>query len=141
MSDSPRFSHTLSRRSFVQLISALTATPSLARGAMAQDTAANASSRLWYRRPAERWVEALPIGNGRLGAMVFGGVVTERLQLNDDSLWSGGPKDWNNPMVYEKHGCPSPAPTLVHCHPWLSMFASNVRSYSFEDSVRGICGA
>ena len=89
MSDSPRFSHTLSRRSFVQLISALTATPSLARRAMAQDTAANASSRLWYRRPAERWVEALPIGNGRLGAMVFGGVVTERLQLNDDSLWSG----------------------------------------------------
>ena len=76
MSDSPRFSHTLSRRSFVQLISALAATPSLARGAMAQDTAANAPSRLWYRRPAERWVEALPIGNGRLGAMVFGGVGT-----------------------------------------------------------------
>ena len=99
MSDSPRFSHTLSRRSFVQLISALAATPSLARGAMAQDTAANAWSRLWYRRPAERWVEALPIGNGRLGAMVFGGVVTERLQLNDDTLWSGGPKDWNNPKA------------------------------------------
>jgi alpha-L-fucosidase 2 len=43
-------------------------------------------------------MEALPIGNGRLGAMVFGGVATERLQLNDDTLWSGPPqRDWNNP--------------------------------------------
>ena len=50
---------------------------------------------LWYRQPAEAWVEALPIGNGRLGAMVFGGVATERVQLNDDTLWSGGPRDWN----------------------------------------------
>jgi alpha-L-fucosidase 2 len=51
---------------------------------------------LRYRRAAQRWVEALPLGNGRLGAMVFGGVGLERLQLNDDTLWSGGPKDWNN---------------------------------------------
>lgn len=54
---------------------------------------------LWYRRPAGKWVEALPIGNGRLGAMVFGGVGAERLQLNDDTLWSGGPKDWDNPKA------------------------------------------
>ena len=54
---------------------------------------------LWYRRPAAQWVEALPIGNGRLGAMVFGGIERERLQLNDDSLWSGGPKNWNNPKA------------------------------------------
>ncbi|HPO69436.1 MAG TPA: glycoside hydrolase N-terminal domain-containing protein, partial [Anaerohalosphaeraceae bacterium] len=39
---------------------------------------------LWYRRPAEKWTEALAIGNGRLGAMVFGGIVNERLQLNED---------------------------------------------------------
>jgi alpha-L-fucosidase 2 len=52
--------------------------------------------KLWYDRPAETWTEALPIGNGRLGAMVFGGVATERLQLNEDTLWSGGPRDWNN---------------------------------------------
>src|ERR671917_727328 len=52
---------------------------------------------LWYTRPAEQWVEALPIGNGRLGAMVFGGVGSERLQLNEDTLWSGGPRDWDNP--------------------------------------------
>ncbi len=52
--------------------------------------------RLWYSRPAAQWVEALPVGNGRLGAMVFGGVQSERLQLNEDTLWSGGPRDWNN---------------------------------------------
>jgi alpha-L-fucosidase 2 len=54
---------------------------------------------LWYRQPAEQWVEALPIGNGRLGAMLFGGVVSERLQLNQDTLWSGAPSDWNNPRA------------------------------------------
>ncbi len=54
---------------------------------------------LWYSKPASQWVEALPIGNGRLGAMVFGGVERERLQLNEDTLWSGGPKDWNNPKA------------------------------------------
>ncbi|MBN1249946.1 MAG: glycoside hydrolase family 95 protein [Anaerolineae bacterium] len=53
--------------------------------------------RLWYERPGERWVEALPLGNGRLGAMVFGGVAHERYQLNEDTLWAGGPRDWNNP--------------------------------------------
>ncbi len=46
---------------------------------------------LWYDRPAEKWTEALPIGNGRLGAMVFGGTTTERIQLNEDSLWAGPP--------------------------------------------------
>lgn len=52
---------------------------------------------LWYQQPARDWVEALPIGNGRLGAMIFGGVVEERVQFNEDTLWSGGPRDWNNP--------------------------------------------
>lgn len=53
--------------------------------------------RLWYDQPAENWNEALPIGNGRLGAMVFGGVEAERLQLNEDTLWSGFPHDYANP--------------------------------------------
>lgn len=53
--------------------------------------------RLWYEKPAATWVEALPIGNGRLGAMVFGDPLRERLALNEDTLWSGGPRNWNNP--------------------------------------------
>jgi alpha-L-fucosidase 2 len=52
---------------------------------------------LWYRQPAKQWVEALAVGNGRLGAMVFGGVENERIQLNEDTLWAGGPYDPNNP--------------------------------------------
>ena len=46
---------------------------------------------LWYRQPASQWTEALPVGNGRLGAMVFGGVGRERIQLNEDTLWAGHP--------------------------------------------------
>ena len=71
---------------------------------------------LWYRAPAsdhpllppdaprqsrqagtDEWVRALPVGNGRLGAMVFGGIVHERLQLNEDTLWAGRPYDPVNP--------------------------------------------
>lgn len=48
--------------------------------------------RLWYVEPAKEWTEALPLGNGRLGAMVFGNVLNERIQLNEDTLWSGVPK-------------------------------------------------
>ncbi len=51
---------------------------------------------LWYDKPSETWTDALPIGNGRLGAMIFGGIGEERIQLNEDTLWSGRPKDWNN---------------------------------------------
>jgi alpha-L-fucosidase 2 len=47
--------------------------------------------KLWYNKPATQWVEALPVGNGRIGAMVFGGVEQELLQLNESTLWSGGP--------------------------------------------------
>lgn len=49
------------------------------------------SNSLWYKEPAREWTEALPVGNGRLGAMVFGGVQEELIQLNESSLWSGGP--------------------------------------------------
>ncbi len=52
--------------------------------------------RLWYEQPADRWEEALPLGNGRLGGMVFGGTVKERIQLNEDTLWAGFPRDNNN---------------------------------------------
>jgi alpha-L-fucosidase 2 len=60
--------------------------------------------KLWYRQPAatNHWNEALPVGNGRLGAMVFGGAQVERLQLNESGVWSG------NPQVYDRVGAHQP---------------------------------
>jgi alpha-L-fucosidase 2 len=55
--------------------------------------------KLWYLQPAGQWTAALPLGNGRIGAMVFGGAEQERLQLNEGYLWSGGPRDGNNPQA------------------------------------------
>ena len=52
---------------------------------------------LWYPQPAEAWTEALPVGNGRLGAMVFGKTGTERIQFNEDTLWTGIPRDYTHP--------------------------------------------
>lgn len=57
--------------------------------------------RLWYRQPAAEWEEALPIGNGRLGAMVYGGVDGEQLQLNEESMWYGGAVNRINPDFAE----------------------------------------
>src|SRR5258708_19068333 len=54
-------------------------------------------SLLWYRQPAKVWNEATPIGNGRLGAMVFGGAPSERIQLNEYTVWAGEKRDRNNP--------------------------------------------
>jgi len=55
--------------------------------------------RLTYRRPAKEWNEALPLGNGRIGAMVFGDPVNERFQINEGTLWGGGPHDYTNPTA------------------------------------------
>ena len=52
------------------------------------------AAHLWYNQPAGQWTDALPIGNGRLGAMVFGGVPEERIQFNEDTLWRGQPHDY-----------------------------------------------
>jgi alpha-L-fucosidase 2 len=52
---------------------------------------------LWYDEPAVQWVEALPVGNGRLGAMIFGGVRQDRLQFNEDTVWTGSPHDYAHP--------------------------------------------
>ena len=51
---------------------------------------------LWYDHPAEDWEEALPLGNGRIGVMVYGKTSNERIHLNDDSMWPGDP-GWNEP--------------------------------------------
>ena len=55
------------------------------------------TARLWYDSHAKIWLEALPIGNGRLGGMVFGGPASDEIQLNEDSFWSGGPHNNNSP--------------------------------------------
>jgi alpha-L-fucosidase 2 len=57
--------------------------------------------RLWYDQPAEEWVEALPVGNGRLGAMIFGKTDVEQIQFNEESLWAGSKTDNNNPKSLE----------------------------------------
>ena len=54
------------------------------------------TERLWYDQPAKIWLEALPVGNGRLGGMVYGGTTTDEIQLNEDSFWSGGPHNNNS---------------------------------------------
>ena len=56
---------------------------------------------LWYEQPANLWTEALPLGNGRLGAMVFGNPEEERLQLNEETIWAGGPSNNANPEARE----------------------------------------
>jgi len=71
--------------------------PAIAAGAGEPSAAPAPTSLLWYTDVARVWEEALPIGNGRIGAMVFGGVKREQLQLNEDTLWSGGPYDPVNP--------------------------------------------
>ncbi|WP_339270930.1 glycoside hydrolase family 95 protein [Paenibacillus sp. FSL K6-1330] len=65
------------------------------------DTSVSRRLRLWYASPAAEWNEALPIGNGRLGGMVFGKTSLERVQLNEDSLWYGGPGRGANPDATE----------------------------------------
>ncbi|MCY9661783.1 glycoside hydrolase N-terminal domain-containing protein [Paenibacillus chondroitinus] len=62
----------------------------------------NKELKLWYREPAKQWTEALPIGNGRLGGMVFGQVKEEKIQLNEDSIWYGGPKEGENPDALQQ---------------------------------------
>ena len=60
------------------------------------------SFHLRYNNQADKWFDALPLGNGRLGAMVYGHTAVERIQLNDDSLWYGKFIDRNNPSLREK---------------------------------------
>ena len=67
----------------------------------AQNTSTASADVLWYRAPAANWNEALPVGNGRLAAMVFGGVRDERLQLNEDTVWAGQKLDRVNPKAAE----------------------------------------
>jgi len=57
--------------------------------------------KLWYKQPAGTWVEALPVGNSRMGAMVYGGTAREELQLNDETMWGGSPYRNDKPEALE----------------------------------------
>jgi alpha-L-fucosidase 2 len=93
------------RRTFLAASAALGVAQRIqAAGSLNTPPAASNDLTLWYRNPAARWVDALPIGNGRLGGMVFGGgedgsPAKECLQFNEDTLWSGKPQDGNNPAA------------------------------------------
>lgn len=63
-----------------------------------------AETKLWYKRPAPRWDHGLPLGNGRLGAVVFGDARRERIQLNESSLWMGGRRERDNPEALANLG-------------------------------------
>ena len=89
------------RRSFCIALSALLTVLALGR-ALCGSEPSESDLILWYRAPARKWVEALPVGNGRLGAMVFGGVPEERIQLNEDTLWAGKPVDRDKAGAYKR---------------------------------------
>src|SRR3954468_22832443 len=86
------------RRALLGSVSAAAAVPFLPR-AWSATRRGKSPLTLWYERPAAAWTEALPVGNGRIGAMIFGGIAQERLQLNEDTLWGGGPYDPVNPQA------------------------------------------
>jgi len=94
-----------SRRRFIALLSSALASTQIPRSASAQTQHSSSPMlkpeakdvSIWFENPASEWAAALPVGNGRIGAMVFGTVLQERIALNEDTLWSGGPSDWNNP--------------------------------------------
>lgn len=62
--------------------------------------ASDSGYKLTFDKPSTQWTEAIPIGNGRIGAMVFGGTEDERLQINESTLWGGGPHGYTNPEAY-----------------------------------------
>ncbi|WP_260737638.1 glycoside hydrolase family 95 protein [Tunturiibacter lichenicola] len=94
-----------SRRRFVALLSSALVSTQIERNAFDQTQPSSSPSLnpeakdvlIWFEQPAPEWAAALPVGNGRIGAMVFGTVQQERIALNEDTLWSGAPSDWNNP--------------------------------------------
>ena len=92
----------LTRRAVLGGTAGPVASFALPRGGSGQGSEPGPDHRLWYRQPAAEWTEALPVGNGRLGAMVFGGTAQERLQLNEDTLWAGGPYNPVNPAAPDR---------------------------------------
>lgn len=59
------------------------------------------TQQLWYKQPAQKWTDALPLGNGRIGAMVYGGVTDDHIQFNEETLWTGKPRDYNRKGAFK----------------------------------------
>jgi alpha-L-fucosidase 2 len=117
---------------------------------IAQVSTDDPNLKLWYKTPATIWEEALPLGNAKTGAMVFGGIARERFQLYDNTLWSGYPNPGNNPdaskyfgskrtcirvtMIalpqYEKHARPYSARYLPLADLWIQNQLSDTTSSS-----------
>jgi alpha-L-fucosidase 2 len=99
----------MQRREFLQALTASAAALKLKTDiwpdarSLGRDAAPPASEDLilYYRQPARLWTQALPVGNGRLGAMVYGGIALEQIQLNEETLWTGSPYDPSNPKGQE----------------------------------------
>ncbi|MCW3092968.1 MAG: hypothetical protein JWP81_4037 [Ferruginibacter sp.] len=98
LSDKAMHPPVLFRLKFITIVLIITC---LSNPGLVSHAAAQAKTKqnmvLWYRQPAEKWLEATPIGNGIMGAMVFGKAEKERIALNESSFWSGRPHDYNNP--------------------------------------------
>src|SRR6185369_5237546 len=87
----------ITRRKFLAEAGVAAASLPLASSLLNASPSEDNSLLLWYDQPASEWTDALPIGNGRLGAMIFGDPAREQLQLNEDTLYAGSPYDPNNP--------------------------------------------
>ncbi len=101
-------------------------------GSGSRVTGFDPSSYIWFSNPAAKWDEALPVGNGRLGAMIFGGIAEERLQLNEDTYWSGGP---NSTVVKGGYKVLPEIQRLVFAERYLeahNLFGRNLMGYPVE---------
>ena len=79
-------------------LSLLALAGALVLSACTEESPKDNDQRLWYDEPATTWLEALPLGNSRMGAMIYGGVQEDEIQLNEETFWSGGPHDNNSTM-------------------------------------------
>ncbi|MBP7473847.1 MAG: glycoside hydrolase family 95 protein [Pyrinomonadaceae bacterium] len=124
---------TICRGLFILILSAASMTAQISQsGSGSRVTGFDPSSYIWFSNPAAKWDEALPVGNGRLGAMIFGGIAEERLQLNEDTYWSGGP---NSTVVKGGYKVLPEIQRLVFAERYLeahNLFGRNLMGYPVE---------
>ena len=98
----------------------------------------NSLLKLWYTQPAKQWVEALPVGNGRLGAMIYGDPSKELIQLNENTVWAGSPYRNDNPDARE--ALPEVRNLIFEGSHWRS-FAPLSTPCAMAESTRSFCRA